>query len=60
MTGYLIIYSLVMACIWQLIRKGMAFGEVYETPLDEYDVARVGARYYQVTDTLLTQELISI
>jgi hypothetical protein len=40
--------------------KGMTFGEVYETPLDEYDVARVGARYYQVTDTLLTQELISI
>jgi hypothetical protein len=40
--------------------QGHGFRGSLRDPLDEYDVARVGARYYQVTDTLLTQELISI
>jgi hypothetical protein len=52
----------VGARIWQLMGEGRTFGEICDTLLDEYDVARetLERDVIELADKLLAQKLISI
>ena len=52
----------VGARIWQLIGEGKTLGEICDTMLDEYDVAREALErdVVELADKLLEQKLISI
>ena len=52
----------VGARIWQLIGEGNTLGEICDTMLDEYDVAREALErdVVELADKLLEQKLISI
>lgn len=52
----------VGARIWQLMGEGKTLGEICDTMLDEYEVAREALQHdvLELADKLLEQKLISI